>query len=179
MLSYRLKVSSPYSPENVLIPTKSENLKEPPPLPTLGRCCNPASLAHLDCPTGRTLRGDPDATGILSVNCVAARYATNTNHLARLCGCGNPRCGDLDPGSRANPHSGSRLASPRPGQARVASVSKRKFPGDRRPQSATRRVRESGQTYWTRSADGKKRRKRTAKTFRLSEVLGGFWMGTG
>jgi hypothetical protein len=31
MLSYRLKVSSPYSPENVLIPTKSENLKEPPP----------------------------------------------------------------------------------------------------------------------------------------------------
>jgi len=32
MLSYRLKVSSPYSPENVLIPTKSENLKEPPPL---------------------------------------------------------------------------------------------------------------------------------------------------
>jgi len=33
MLSYRLKVSSPYSPENVLIPTKSENLKEPPPLP--------------------------------------------------------------------------------------------------------------------------------------------------
>ena len=34
MLSYRLKVSSPYSPENVLIPTKSENLKEPPPLPS-------------------------------------------------------------------------------------------------------------------------------------------------
>src|SRR6516162_7609240 len=32
MLSYRLKVSSPYSPENVLIPTKSENLKEPPPI---------------------------------------------------------------------------------------------------------------------------------------------------
>jgi hypothetical protein len=31
MLSYRLKVSSPYSPENALIPTKSENLKEPPP----------------------------------------------------------------------------------------------------------------------------------------------------
>jgi hypothetical protein len=31
MLSYCLKVSSLYSPENVLIPTKSEILKEPHP----------------------------------------------------------------------------------------------------------------------------------------------------
>jgi hypothetical protein len=57
MLSYRLKVSSPYSPENALIPTKSENLKEPPPFEFPGR--GPARTTRV-LPRAKRRPGAPD-----------------------------------------------------------------------------------------------------------------------
>jgi len=55
MLSYRLKVSSPYSPENVLIPTKSENLKEPPPMWNNEKALQGFTTLQLSVPLGHSV----------------------------------------------------------------------------------------------------------------------------
>jgi len=79
-------------------------------LPAFCRRCNPARLAHLDCPPGRPLRSDPDADGILSVGCIAASYRADANDPARVYRRGNSGGGDLATGSRADPCIGSWLA---------------------------------------------------------------------